>query len=85
MVTYTPIMQELPLDEGAEMTGYIGVVATTQIRFRISAGSIVQRLASPGIWSVEDSSPKEYLDELFAEERETLLEMLQEMGAEEES
>ena len=85
MVTYTEITKELPLDEGAELVGYIGVVAVTQIRFRISSGTVVQRLASPGIWSVEEESPKEYIDELFAEERETLLEMLKEMGAEEES
>ena len=40
-----------------------------------------QRLTSPGIWNVDDESSSEYLDDLYADEKATLAEMLKQMNA----
>ena len=81
MITYGEIKRELPIDEMAGVEGFVGVVAVTEIQFRISGAIITQRLTSPGIWNVDDESSSEYLDDLYADEKATLAEMLQQMNA----
>ena len=65
--------------------GYVGVQATTELRIPSDQGGwIAQTITSPGLWGIEDDSDQEYLNEVFEEERATLLDMLKALGAREE-
>lgn len=57
--------------------GFVGVRAVAEIRIPFGADWITIKISSPGLWGIEDDSGEEYLAEVFAEERATLIEMLQ--------
>ena len=61
--------------------GFVGVRARAVLTVPSAQGgywtSVV--ICSPGIWSIEDDSDNGYLDEVYAEEVETLKEMLRMM------
>lgn len=56
----------------------IGVRAKGELQIPYGPGGtyILQTIHSPGVWGVEDDSGEEYLNELYAEEKATLLSML---------
>lgn len=54
-----------------------GVRAKAEIRIPHGHDWIVTHLSSPGLWGVESDAPESYLDDIFAEERATLLGMLE--------
>lgn len=45
-----------------------------------NGGSIRQTIESPGVWGIESDSDDSYLQEVFADECQTLEEMLKELG-----
>jgi len=58
---------------------FVGVRATALIRVPYGADFIETRISSSGLWGIESDSGQDYFDEVFQEERKTLLEMLQAM------
>ena len=53
-----------------------GVRAKAEIRVPYGHGFIIAHISSPGLWGVESDASEEYLEEIFQEEKTTLLEML---------
>lgn len=62
--------------------GFMGVRAEVFIKIPHGEGYISQRITSPGLWSIEDDSDPSYLGEVFKEETEVLIGMLNELGFE---
>ncbi len=58
---------------------FVGVRATALIRVPYGKDFIETRISSPGLWGIESDSGQAYFDEVFQEERKTLLEMLESM------
>lgn len=54
----------------------VGVRAVAEIRTPYGQGWIVSTMKSPGLWSVESDSSRDYLKAVYEEEKTTLLEML---------
>lgn len=60
---------------------FIGVQASIQLEIPINDNHrILQTITSPGLWGVESDSDKEYLNSIYAEECNTLTDMLTTMG-----
>lgn len=55
---------------------FCGVRAVAEIRVPYGHDWITTTLKSPGLWSIEDDSDESYLQQVFLEERNTLLDML---------
>jgi hypothetical protein len=79
------IPEELEAIERGDLVGYYcKAVVTLDIPCEWDTErdtSILQRIESPGLWSIfakDDSDP--YFDEIFAQERDTLVFMLRKMG-----
>ena len=60
---------------------FVGVVAEAEIHFPYGQDTIVSRLESPGLWSVQSNSSEDYLNEVFAQEAATLKEMIEALRA----
>lgn len=56
---------------------FIGVRAVASIKVPYGRDWIVTRIKSPGLWGIESDAGEDYLAEVFAEEKATLLEMLE--------
>ena len=56
--------------------GFVGVRAVAEIRRPHGAGWIISKMRSPGLWSIEADSSESYFNEVYAEEVETLEDML---------
>lgn len=57
--------------------GFCGVRAKAEIRVPYGMDWIVSHMTSPGLWSIETDSGEAYFEEVFQEEKKTLLEMLE--------
>jgi hypothetical protein len=77
-------MVEEPDDEPYERVPYIGIRAVAKINIDIGEGGmqfwVTQTIESPGIWQVEYDEDDAYKEELFLDEKEILLEMLNVLG-----
>ena len=60
--------------------GYVGIQASVQISIPYRQGSITHKISSPGLWGIESDSDDSYFNEVFAEESETLIDMLTQLG-----
>jgi hypothetical protein len=60
----------------AGVFGFVGVRAVAEIRIPYGHDWIVTTLKSPGLWGIQDNSGDDYYQEVFEEERQTLLDML---------
>lgn len=61
--------------------GYCGVRATVELAIPLGKDhGVLQAISSPGIWGIEDDSGDEYLNEVYAEECDTLATMLKALG-----
>lgn len=56
---------------------FVGVIATANVRVPHGADWITFKIHSPGLWCIESDSGEEYFNEVFEEERRTLLGMLE--------
>lgn len=66
------------VEQDCDEEGMSGVMARASIRIPYGDGAIHAHVDSPGVWGVDDESAGgEYGDELYAEERTTLLTMLE--------
>jgi hypothetical protein len=77
------IPEELEAIERGDLVGYYcRAVVTLEILCETEGhSSILQRIESPGLWSIfAESDDDPYFDEIFAEERHTLVCMLRKMG-----
>jgi hypothetical protein len=83
MITHTEITRDSDWDTGAEVEGLIYIRAICEITITPEGYNhgILQTLSSPGLYGIDDNSSKEYLDGVWQEERQTLIDMLQEIGA----
>jgi hypothetical protein len=79
MIEYTEITRESGWD--GEKQIYIRAKCEIVITPKGYEYGIVQRLSSGGLYGIDDGSSREYLDEAWLEERQTLLDMLNEIGA----
>ena len=50
----------------------IGVRARAAFLIDLGHGALIQTVESPGLWGIESDSDPEYLDQVFAEEAQTL-------------
>lgn len=55
---------------------YVGVIARATIAVPYGKDFITMTIDSPGLWGVESDSGEDYIAQIFAEERATLVEML---------
>lgn len=55
---------------------FVGVFARVSVVVR----GTTQTLRTPGLWSIESSSSSEYIEEIFQEEKQLLLEILGDLG-----
>ena len=61
--------------------GFIGIRAVVDLYIPTNRGGyIMQRIESPGLWSIESDSDESYLQEVYAEECAQLAEMLVTLG-----
>jgi hypothetical protein len=83
MITHLAIERDSDWDTGAEVEGLIYIRATCEIEITPEGygHGILQTLSSPGLYGIDDDSSKEYLDEVWQEECQTLIDMLKEIGA----
>lgn len=58
----------------------IGVQAAATILIPLGRHFVMQTLTSPGLWGIESDSDDAYLDQVFAEECDTLVAMLGALG-----
>lgn len=58
--------------------GFVGVRAVAELTI---AGT-VQTIVSPGLWGIESDSDESYFDEVYADERDVLREILAAIGIE---
>jgi hypothetical protein len=56
--------------------GFVGVRAVALINTPYGNSTIRTEMRSPGLWSIEDDSGDSYFDEVFADEKAILLDML---------
>src|ERR1700678_2213090 len=56
---------------------FVGVRAKAKIRVPHGKDWILSEMTSPGLWGIESDSGEDYLQEVFEEEKATLLEMLE--------
>ncbi len=56
---------------------FVGVRAIALVRVPYGKDFIETKISSPGLWGIESDSGDAYFAEVFQEERETLLEMLE--------
>jgi hypothetical protein len=56
---------------------FIGVRAVAEIKTPCGKGWVTTQLESPGCWGIEDDSGEDFLNEVYAEEKATLLDMLE--------
>ena len=56
--------------------GFVGVRARAEIRTPYGQDWIVAHISSPGLWGIEDDSGEDYFNEVYEEEKQTLLGML---------
>ena len=61
-------------DDGSPL---LGVIARAEIRVPYGADWILSHMDSPGLWGIEAAHDDSYLDEVYQEERATLLDMLE--------
>ena len=50
----------------------IGIRAQAAFLIDLGHGALIQTVESPGLWGIESDSDPEYLDQVFAEEAQTL-------------
>src|SRR5947207_1836146 len=55
---------------------FVGVRAVAEIQVPYGPDFIVTKLESPGLWGIERDSGEDYFEEVFQEEKSTLLDML---------
>jgi len=59
---------------------FCGVRAKIRLEIPNGESKILQSIESPGLWGIEDDSGEDYFNEVFEEEKETLIQMLETMG-----
>jgi hypothetical protein len=57
-----------------------GVRASVVLSIPHGDSFITQKITSPGLWGIESDSGEDYFNEVFAEESDTLADMLRELG-----
>lgn len=64
--------------------GFVGVFAhiTLMLPHGSDGDSIVHAIQSPGVWGIDSRSDEDYLNEVFADECDTLASMLRALGVE---
>lgn len=66
------------VERDTDEEGMSGVMARANISIPYGDGSIHAHVDSPGVWGVDDESADgDYGDEIYSEERDTLLAMLE--------
>ena len=60
---------------------YVGVIARASLKIPYGADWITSSIDSPGLWGIEADASEDYLEEVFQEERATLLDMLESLKA----
>lgn len=60
---------------------YVGVRAKAEIKIPHGHDWIVSHISSPGLWGIESDSDESYLNEVYEEEKATLLGMLESLKA----
>lgn len=60
----------------------IGIVAKAVIYIPLGSALMMHEIESPGLWGVEDDSDDKYLDEIFENEKDILLEILEKLNVE---
>jgi hypothetical protein len=70
------IMREIAPDR-TKSEGFVGVRAVAKIEIPDGQGRIRTSIKSPGLWGVDPNESEDYLAEVFEEERETLVHMLE--------
>lgn len=58
---------------------FVGVRAVAHIEVPCGSAWIMSTIKSPGLWGIEDDSSEAYFNDVFEEEKRTLLEMLESM------
>ena len=58
----------------------IGIRARATFLIGLGRAAVIQTVESPGLWGIESDSDPDYLDEVFAEEAQTLRGILAELN-----
>lgn len=83
-VTYGEIQRGIRPDADHDTDNAVGVTAYADIYIPYGDDAVTVRVESPGLWGIEIVGTKEdamYLAEVFVEQREVLVAMLDALGA----
>jgi hypothetical protein len=58
----------------------VGIRAVAKVKVPTQGSWIMTRISSPGLWGIESDSAESYFNEVFQEERQVLINMLDELG-----